>query len=160
MSLDLFLEDICILVLILSINTESELNRSIKNANNSGKNFFIWRLLMADNSFRVISLWSTEVSNFNQSTKSNIWGLGDLIRGTFQLYQICRKHNFYLCGPWKAYPRIIPSVVGRSSCCRTVPTFRASFWRFGSLFFCRQFSPPHLPTFQCWHHFLLIINLA
>ena len=49
---------------------------------------------MANNSFRVISLWSTEVSNFNQSTKSNIWGLGDLIRGTFQLYQICRKHNF------------------------------------------------------------------
>jgi len=41
MSLDLFLEDICILVLILSVNTESKLNRSIKNANNSGKNFFI-----------------------------------------------------------------------------------------------------------------------
>ena len=30
MSLDLFLEDICILVLILSVNRESKLNRSIK----------------------------------------------------------------------------------------------------------------------------------
>ncbi len=49
---------------------------------------------MGNNSFRVISLWSTEVSNLEQSRYSNIWGLGDLIRGTFQLYQICRKHNF------------------------------------------------------------------
>ena len=48
---------------------------------------------MASNSFRVISLWSTKVSNMEQSIHSNIWGLGDLIRGTFQLYQICRKHN-------------------------------------------------------------------
>ena len=59
---------------------------------------------MADNSFRVISLWSTEVSNFNQSTKSNIWGLGDLIRGTFQLYQICRKHNFSFDLDFKNHP--------------------------------------------------------
>ncbi len=49
---------------------------------------------MGNNYFRVISLWSTEVSNLEQSIHSNIWGLGDLIRGTFQLYQICRKHNF------------------------------------------------------------------
>ena len=49
---------------------------------------------MVSNSFRVISLWSTKVSNLEQSIHSNIWGLGDLIRGTFQLYQICRKHNF------------------------------------------------------------------
>ena len=48
---------------------------------------------MVSNSFRVISLWSTKVSNLEQSIHSNIWGLGDLIRGTFQLYQICRKHN-------------------------------------------------------------------
>ena len=48
---------------------------------------------MVTNSFRVISLWSTKVSNLDQSNHSNIWGLGDLIRGTFQLYQICRKHN-------------------------------------------------------------------
>ena len=48
---------------------------------------------MKNNSFRVISLWSTKVSNLDQSIHSNIWGLGDLIRGTFQLYQICRKHN-------------------------------------------------------------------
>ncbi len=48
---------------------------------------------MVSNSFRVISLWSTKVSNMEQSIHSNIWGLGDLIRGTFQLYQICRKHN-------------------------------------------------------------------
>ena len=48
---------------------------------------------MVANSFRVISLWSTEVSNLDQSNSSNIWGIGDLIRGTFQLYQICRKHN-------------------------------------------------------------------
>ena len=48
---------------------------------------------MVTNSFRVISLWSTKVSNLDQSIHSNIWGLGDLIRGTFQLYQICRKHN-------------------------------------------------------------------
>tara|TARA_A100000164_G_C21902073_1_gene771038 strand:+ start:649 stop:1551 length:903 start_codon:yes stop_codon:yes gene_type:complete len=48
---------------------------------------------MVTNSFRLISLWSTKVSNLDQSIHSNIWGLGDLIRGTFQLYQICRKHN-------------------------------------------------------------------
>ena len=48
---------------------------------------------MVANSFRVISLWSTKVSNLDQSNSSNIWGIGDLIRGTFQLYQICRKHN-------------------------------------------------------------------
>ncbi len=48
---------------------------------------------MANNSIRVISVWSTKVSNMDQSIHSNIWGLGDLIRGTFQLYQICRKHN-------------------------------------------------------------------
>ena len=48
---------------------------------------------MASNSFRVISLWSTKVCNLDQTNYSNVWGLGDLIRGTFQLYQICRKHN-------------------------------------------------------------------
>ena len=48
---------------------------------------------MVSNSFSVISLWSTKVSNLEQSIHSNIWGIGDLIRGTFQLYQICRKHN-------------------------------------------------------------------
>ena len=48
---------------------------------------------MTTNLFRVISLWSTKVSNLDQSIHSNIWGLGDLIRGTFQLYQICKKHN-------------------------------------------------------------------
>ena len=30
---------------------------------------------MATNSLRVISLWSTKVSNLDQSINSNIWGL-------------------------------------------------------------------------------------
>lgn len=59
---------------------------------------------MGHNSFRVISLWSTEVSNLEQSIHSNIWGLGDLIRGTFQLYQICRKHNLSFELDFKNHP--------------------------------------------------------
>ena len=59
---------------------------------------------MASNSFRVISLWSTKVSNMEQSIHSNIWGLGDLIRGTFQLYQICRKHNLSFALDFRNHP--------------------------------------------------------
>ena len=59
---------------------------------------------MANNSFRVISLWSTKVSNLDQSIHSNIWGLGDLIRGTFQLYQICRKHNLLFDLDFRNHP--------------------------------------------------------
>ena len=80
---------------------------------------------MKNNSFRVISLWSTKVSNLDQSIHSNIWGLGDLIRGTFQLYQICRKHNLSFELDFRNHP--ISQIMIQKSECKYTNTAKINF---------------------------------
>jgi hypothetical protein len=44
----------------------------------------------------VILAWTHKVSNLTTDNVNNFWGIGDLIRGTIQLYQLSKKHNFEL----------------------------------------------------------------
>jgi len=44
----------------------------------------------------VILAWTHKVSNLVTDDVNNFWGIGDLIRGTIQLYQLSKKHNFEL----------------------------------------------------------------
>ena len=44
----------------------------------------------------VILAWTHKVSNLTTDNVNNFWGIGDLIRGTIQLYQLSQKHNFEL----------------------------------------------------------------
>ena len=44
----------------------------------------------------VILAWTHKVSNLTTDNVNNFWGIGDLIRGTIQLYQLSKKYNFEL----------------------------------------------------------------
>jgi len=44
----------------------------------------------------VILAWTHKVSNLTTDNVNNFWGIGDLIRGIIQLYQLSQKHNFEL----------------------------------------------------------------
>lgn len=44
----------------------------------------------------VILVWTTKVCNLNSNNMHNFWGLGDIIRGTIQMYQLSKILNFQL----------------------------------------------------------------
>lgn len=46
----------------------------------------------------VIQVWTHTVKNHVSTDFDNRWGLGDIIRGTIALYQLCEKHHFsFIC---------------------------------------------------------------
>lgn len=42
----------------------------------------------------VIDVWTHNVCNLTTDTVNNFWGLGDIIRGTIRLYQLCKKMGY------------------------------------------------------------------
>lgn len=46
----------------------------------------------------VIQVWTHKVTNYKPTQYHARWGLGDIVRGTIALYQICKKHGFnFIC---------------------------------------------------------------
>lgn len=42
----------------------------------------------------IIHVWTHKVCNLHTDNVNNFWGIGDIIRGTIRLYQLCKKYNF------------------------------------------------------------------
>jgi hypothetical protein len=42
----------------------------------------------------IIQVWTHKCVNHIQNNVDGFWGLGDMIRGTIKLYQLCKKYNY------------------------------------------------------------------
>ena len=42
----------------------------------------------------IIQVWTHKCINMPQNTRENFWGLGDILRGTLKVYQLCKKYNY------------------------------------------------------------------
>lgn len=42
----------------------------------------------------IIQVWTHKCANHNQNNVEGFWGLGDMLRGTIKLYQLCKKYNY------------------------------------------------------------------
>ena len=42
----------------------------------------------------IIQVWTHKCTNHIQDNINGFWGLGDMIRGTIKLYQLCKKYNY------------------------------------------------------------------
>jgi hypothetical protein len=46
----------------------------------------------------IIQVWTHNVTNYKPTQYHARWGLGDIVRGTIALYQLCKKHNYkFIC---------------------------------------------------------------
>lgn len=42
----------------------------------------------------IIQVWTHKCVNMPQNDTQNFWGIGDMLRGTIFLFQLCKKHNY------------------------------------------------------------------
>ena len=52
----------------------------------------------------VVFVWSTRFCNMVTTNSDNFFGLGDIIRGTIQMYQLSKKMNFELIVDIQLHP--------------------------------------------------------
>ena len=42
----------------------------------------------------IIQVWTHKVCNLTTTDDYAFWGIGDMIRGTIKLYQLCKRLNY------------------------------------------------------------------
>lgn len=52
----------------------------------------------------IILCWMQKCNNIIQTDVHNFWGLGDLIRGTIGMFQLCKKHGYRLIVDTHVHP--------------------------------------------------------